>query len=121
MNERRGLPIGTDLSFLAHAILIQLCVGENEVILHLEPSIAITIESSVRLEHSDGALFSSEDAREMASRLLPLLGKRIVEASVARPGSLRLTWTDGEVLDVLDSSKPYESYSIMHGDSLIVV
>jgi hypothetical protein len=53
--------------------------------------------------------------------MLPLLGTTIAGASVVPPGTLRLTWSNGHVLEIMDSSERYESYVVTCGDKLIVV
>ena len=116
-----GLPADTDLSFLEGALLTQVCAGENEVILHFDRSISITIEGAIRAVEPDGAVLCLEEPRAIASSVLPFLGSSIVETSVLPPGTLRVRWSSESVLEVLDSSDEYESYSIKAGDTLIVV
>ena len=116
-----GLATDTDVSFLREAPLIQICVGENEVILRLDPGISVTIESSVRLVSPGGEELISDESLQIAPAVLPLLGSTVADVSILPPGTLRLTWSSGHVLDVLDSVEHYESYTITHGDDVIAV
>jgi len=116
-----GLPADTDLDFLTGSQLIQVSVGENETILRLEPDISIMVASAVHLIEPDGSDVNLTDAREIGARLLPLLGDQIVAATVIPPGTLRLSWSPGSVLEIIDSWDRFESYTITCGDRVIVV
>jgi hypothetical protein len=122
-----GLPKGTDVSFLRETLLTQVCVGRHEVILHLlppdpwSPPISITIEASVRLVAPSGEDLATEEPLEIAPVLLPLLGSTLSKVSILLPGTLRLTWSTGHVLDVIDSHDHYDSYTITNGDHVIAV
>lgn len=114
-----GLPAKVDLSFLRDATLIQICIGENEVVLNLDPNLSIMIASTIHLK--DGEQRQLEDSREQGTALLPLLGQSVTDVQGARDGTLRLAWDGGTVIEVLDSSKDFESYTIGNGESTIVV
>lgn len=117
-----GLPKSVDLSFLVGATLIQVCVGENEVVLNFDGDISVMSASSVRYAQAgerDAVLF--EEARPAGQVLLGLLGTAISEVANYGDGTVGLLWSSGERVELLDSWKEYESYTIRHGDLLIVV
>ena len=116
-----GLPVDTDLSFLAGATLLQVCVGENEVILNLNSSSSVMIASSVCFLQPDGTLSTLDNAPRLGQAVLPLLGQHVTSVSVVAPGTLRLMWSSGQVTEILDSWREYESYTITHGDRVLVV
>lgn len=122
-----GLAADTDLTFLNEAQLEQICVGRHQVSINLvrpdpsDPPIYIAIESSVRFVSPAGEEFVSEESLEISPALLPLLGSTVTDVSILPPGTLRLTWSSGHVLDVIDSVEHYESYTIANGDTVIVV
>lgn len=117
-----GFPPDTNVDFLVGARLTQVCVGENEVIVRYSPDgISVMIATTVRLTEPNTTQHVLEDARETGSALLPLLGCVVSEVSTKPDGTLRLRWSSDHVLEVLDSSKEYESYTIHHGDTTIVV
>jgi len=123
-----GLPAGTDVSFLVGATLTQVCIGQHEVNLNLssgnpwtDPGASITVESAIRLVLPTQAEFTSDAPALIGPALLPLLGSAVSSASVIQPGTLRLAWTSGHVLDIIDSVEHYESYTVNHGDNIIVV
>lgn len=116
-----GLPFDTDLGFLQDAPLIQVCAGENEMILNLHPNISIMIASSVRITAPRESESAFDDARDIASAMLPLVGSRVTDIAIIPPGTSRLSWSSGHVLDIVDSWREFESYIVSHGDETIVV
>jgi hypothetical protein len=116
-----GLPEDVDLSFLIRASLTQVCVGENEVILNFEPDISIMSASSVTVELSADDKQTYESARDFGRRAIEFIGDIIGQASAVPGGTTRILWTSGRVIELLDTWPQYESYTIRHGESLIVV
>jgi hypothetical protein len=116
-----GLPIDTDLSFLQDAILIQVCIGENETILRLHPGVAIMIASNVRLVTPTGEEQTFETSIGFGSAVLSVLGDNVSSASVEPPGTLKITWSSGHILYIVDSWSDFESYTVTHGEDVIVV
>jgi len=58
---------------------------------------------------------------QLAVRAVRLLQTTIVSQSSSEDGTLRLTFSKGDELDVLDNDKRYEAYSINDGKVQIVV
>ena len=116
-----GLPKDIDLGFLVGAKLLQVCVGENEVIANFDPAVSVMIASAVRLHPADDLLRTLEDSKAIGSALLPLLGAAVRDASGTPDGTLHLVWENGTIVDILDSWAEFESYTIRNGDDLIVV
>lgn len=116
-----GFSSDTNVDFFVGAQLSQVCVGENEVILHCHPSISVMIASTVRLTEPNTTQRLLEDSRETGSALLPLLGSVVSDVSATPDGTLRLHWSSEHVLEILDSWEEFESYTIQHGDATIVV
>jgi hypothetical protein len=91
------------------------------VILNLHPDISIMVASDMRLTEPDGARMDTEGTKTAAGPILGLLGQS-VEAVSGRPdGTLKITWTSGVVLEVFDTWKEFESYTISQGETIIVV
>lgn len=124
-----GLPADTDLSFLIAAPLGGVRIGRHGLILDLEspsdprnnPGTSISIESAIRLVLPSQAEFTSDAPSLAGPALLPLLGSAVAQASVVAPGTLRLLWANGYLLDIIDSVEGYESYTVTHGQTVIVV
>jgi hypothetical protein len=45
----------------------------------------------------------------------------VTDVSIVPPGTLRLTWSSGHVVDIVDSWKEFESYTVTTDDKVIVV
>jgi hypothetical protein len=117
-----GLPEDLDLSFFVGTTLIQLGMGEHQIQFVLHPNVRLSVESTMRLTSATGLNSRVEDGyREEAGVLLPLISHDVERASRTPSGALRLEWSNGAVLEVDDDSDQYESYTINHGERLIVV
>ena len=116
-----GLPVGVDLTFLLGAALIQVCIGENEVVLNFDSDVSIMCASTVRYTRVGGAAESLDDARDAGKVLVELLSAVIEGASGSTDGTLLLRWSSGGQVELLDSWKEYESYTVRHGETMIVV
>lgn len=118
-----GLDPSTDVSALLGATLTHVGFGQFEVDMAFsgQPDCAATIEGHYRIAHagSEPATFAEPISGSAAA--LTLLGLAVAGATVIGPGTLRVTFDDGSVLELLDSSDSYESYQLSLGDRLIVV
>lgn len=116
-----GLPENTDLSFFNGKILLQVCIGYNEVILRFDGDVSITIQTDIA--HKSGDVFTAlyKTIIPSAAMLVSFIHKSISKASAKSPGTLVLEFSNGEGLEIYDTSSEYESYQIMHDANLIVV
>jgi hypothetical protein len=116
-----GLPAGVDLSFLVGATLIQLCVGENELILNLHPDISVMVASVVEFDGLSDCVSEPGDPSKAILKLLPLLGHEVAGVRGSTDGTLEVLWDTGERMRIMDSWREFESYTIRQGDHMIVV
>jgi hypothetical protein len=123
-----GLPSDTDLNFLLSATLTQVCIGENEIILNLHPAgaklsprIEIMSASSIRLCRNGEDWSTFSESVIAAPAVLGLLGETISKTSIVGTGTLRIGWSSGTELELLDTFDRYESYTIKHSEEIIVV
>jgi hypothetical protein len=116
-----GLSKDVDLAFLKGKELHQVCTGANEVILHFDDYIAITIMSECDYKSKIGEIVRIERYPTSSSLICQLLGSSITEAQGKDDGTLVLEFANGDALTLYDDSKEYESYQIKHGEQLIVV
>jgi hypothetical protein len=117
-----GLSEDLDLAFFVGTTLIQLGMGEHQIAFVLYPDVRLSVQSRMRLTNPEGETFTvDEDYRETAGVLLPLISHDVQRATRTPSGALRLEWSNGAALEVDDDSAQYESYTINHGDRLIVV
>lgn len=117
-----GLPEDLDLSFFVGTTLIQLGMGEHQIAFVLHPDVRLSVGSRMRLTDPEGETVTiDEDYRETAGVLLPLISHEVERASRTPSGALRMEWSHGAALEVDDDSDQFESYTITHGDRVIVV
>lgn len=116
-----GIPPGTDLSFLTGASLLQICIGENEVILNLDHDISIMIASNVQVSSPDERPTVLEAAKDLGTVLLPLVSATILDTVSTSNGELQLIWNTGFVTTLLDTWKEFESYTVRNGETLFVI
>lgn len=117
-----GLPENIDLSFFHGKVLQQVCIGYNEAILRFGDDVSITIETDIGHKSSAGEITALyKTIIPSAPMLASFMHSSIVKASAILPGTLALEFSNGEVLEVYDTSSQYESYIIKYGDKTIVV
>jgi cytoskeletal protein RodZ len=116
-----GLPANIDLSFLHGRVLLQLCVGQNEMILNFDEDVSITVESSIAFTFADGTYRHYTDWKEASHTAGALLGHQITSAKRKYGGTLCVKFDVDWWIEVFDDSQHYESYSIQNGSQLIVV
>jgi hypothetical protein len=109
-------------AFLIGRTLESIHFSTNNVILHFSDDVVITIESTfLHYDTRSEAMSQVASIPVIQSSLMRLLGQPISEASGDEQGTLTLTFKNGHVLEIYDSATHYESYSIKHGDRLIIV
>src|SRR5687767_10308176 len=117
-----GLPKDFDGTFLVDRCLELVCFSENQVFLHFDQDITITIEAAFTHQTSRVAanpLPITVPASE--SRLMTLLGHAVASVASDSNGTLILIFDSGHVVKCYDTSHNYESYRIKRSDTLIVV
>jgi hypothetical protein len=116
-----GLAENVDLSFFRDREVLQVCIGWTQAQIHLDGNVSLFIETEMRHRSRAGPVVQHTDIRASAVMLASLLGLRVLSAKREPPGTLVLEFSDGSLLEVLDSSPRYESYQIKYADQLIVV
>jgi hypothetical protein len=124
-----GIPPDENFDFLTGKLLQQMCFGENELVLHFDDptvdprvvrKIMCIIEADIEIiTHIRGRRLA-EDARSLASDLVNLLGKHVIDVRTT-PRALSLIFDNEYTLVLHDSEERYESFNIRYGDRTIVV
>jgi hypothetical protein len=118
-----GLNKGIDLSFLNGREVIQVAIGIYQIIFGFDEDVRISVESQFTyFDGSDEWVWKPEPgAAQIAARTVSLLGATIESFEGQANGTLTLTFSNGQRLTILDSSKEYESYDITRPGQTIVV
>lgn len=116
----QGLPKDVNLDPLIGAQLEQVCIGENDYILHFDQDVRISVESESVHERPDVGRVRISDNRTSAGTLCRLLGTKIINANVREDGGVRIGFSDGSQLDIINDSTVYESLVLHIGKELLV-
>lgn len=121
-------PKNIDVSFLKNKTLIQIAMGENEIVLKLQGDAfddgAITIESAVGIDRKGEGLQIFDDIKPThiaASAMADFLSKDIKEALYKDDGSLTLTFESGGSILLFNNEKDYVSYAIHYKNNSILI
>ena len=109
------IPLVLDLSALVGLEVIQVAIGQYEVIIQLHPIGAIRLEGGWTLKDKDGRLIdhSMEHSERDAWRIHKIIGSKISECIVRDEKHLDISF-DGFSLEIEDDSDQYETFSIDH-------
>ena len=109
------IPKGLDLTPLRGLEVIQVAIGQYEVILQFHPTGAITLEGAWVLKDKEGTLVdqSMEHSARDAWRIHKIIGRKISECVVKDDRHLDVHFED-LVLEIEDDSDHYETFSIEH-------
>jgi hypothetical protein len=115
------IPKDFDFSFMVGRTLLQLGIGENEIILNFDHEVHILVEVPVKLK-IPGNLTIICDAHGRDCIGLPkLLGKQVIKCERMNSKTMKINFEDGEILEMSDEKEFYESYSIMVGEKRALV
>jgi len=117
-----ALPTDDDLKFLLGKTVELVCFAAYSLYIHMNENIMITVESSFRHLRDGDESQSSEEAFPLSqSTLMRLLGNSVNSVHGKDNGTLRLDFSNNDVLIIYGDNGPYEAYHIKHGDSVITV
>lgn len=124
-----GLPEDTDLTPLHGKELIQLNTTAYRFQLHFQDvefkaaRISVQCAWMLQTDHGQPREFISEaaDQSDAAAWLTRLIGQSIIATTIVPPGTLRLGFSNGWQIDIIDDTPDYESYEIGFEGKLIVV
>lgn len=118
-----GLKKEIDLSFLKGRELGQVAIGLYHVRFGFDEDVAISVEAEFRYfdRQTDWTWRPEQGSASVAARTLALLGASIQAFESSVDGTLALTFSNGDRLTILDSSKEFESYDITRPGHTIVV
>ena len=117
-----GISAVTDLSFFVDMVLEQVCIGCSEAILRFGDNVSITIMTDISHTSSAGEITALyKTIKPSAPMLVNLINFSVKKASTMPPGTLILEFSNGDKIEIYDTSLAYESYTITYGDKVIAV
>jgi hypothetical protein len=118
-----GLSKDIELSFLIRREVIQVAIGIYQIIFGFDEDVKISVQA--QFKYFDGKTESvwipEPGSAQIAARTVALLGATIESFKSYENGTLALMFSNGHRLNILDSSKEYESYDITRPGQTIVV
>ncbi len=111
-----------DFHFLEGLTLIQVCLGQFQTQLHFDTRVRISTEG--RYIHRiavDNRELIQEPSSCGYNELHRLLGATVAKAVVSSPNSLTLSFSNGDLLILVDDSQQYESFLIGSDGRLIII
>lgn len=101
--------------------LIQVCFGENDLILNFSGDISIGTYSCIGIALDEQPARRYEDFSAISGDLLKLLSKEVASVSWTKEGTISITFSSGGVVEFYDDSQQFESYTITKPNGLVVV
>jgi hypothetical protein len=116
-----GVPKDLDLTRFQGATLVQVALGEHQVLFRFHPEGEIAVEGRWELRDAAGTLVDQArpNAERECYRLHRLLGRAVTSWAIDPPQSFTLHFSGGERLQVFDDSRDHESFSVQPGDIFV--
>jgi hypothetical protein len=118
-----GLPRETKLDFLIGCELLQMAVGEFQLILHFSHSVDLSVESKLELKASADSVSLIWEPKRLSdlARFATIVGLSVTDYEIPGDGRLILHFGNGGVLTAYDSNKDHESYQVTRGSETFIV
>lgn len=115
-----GIPASTDLNFMAGMSLIQVCVGQNELILRFDEPVEIVVESDMFV-HQGGV--TAHERSDVILGLIGCLASPITSLFWREDGTIVLFLDERQArIELRDANADYESYTVyVKNDPMLVV
>lgn len=108
-----GLKVkASELDFFQGARLMQVCIGQNELILRFDNNASVTVMSEVACHYSNETFVIFSEFPRGATVVCNFLGRQVSLQSILDAGrKLELAFSD-ESLVIIDNSDQFESFVI---------
>lgn len=115
-----GLDARQDLGFLDNCVLLQVGIGENEIVFRFSGDVVLVVESDFQIDDGIESV-SYSNPIEAAGMAAKLVGGTVISAQATPSGNLRINLVGHRSIEVVDSSENFESYQLeWPGGSLVV-
>jgi hypothetical protein len=118
-----GLPKNIDLNFLKGREVVQVAIGVFQIQFGFDEDAIIYAHSQFTLfdGHKDWTWTPEPSKVRVATRALRLLGAIVENVQAHEDGTLILSFSNGNILTLIDNSMEYESYDITRRGEAIIV
>jgi hypothetical protein len=107
------IPIDFDFSFVVGCTLLQLGIGQNEIILNFDSKVHILVEVSIKLKTPDNRIIICNAQGSDCVGIPKLLGKQVIKCGRVDSKTMKVEFEDGSTLEMSDAKQFHESYSVM--------
>lgn len=119
-----GFAQAGSLDFLIGQEVLQVCFGTGQVQIHCRSSVSIVAEQRITHRSRNPDVTQEWEGLDWSdgTQLTRLLASRITSVKVVSNDTLRISFDNGDELDIYQDDSPYEACQIHGGpDGLIVV
>ena len=103
---------------LVNSLLLQVCFGENELIMNFDNEISMTIMVYIGIQANN---YKPVHHNLISSFLTSLIGTRISRVLVVDEDTLKIVFEGEKVLHLSDESRYYESILVKLPNSTLVI
>ena len=115
------IPSNFDFSFMKDRVLLQLGIGQNEIILNFDNDIRILIEVPIKLKSPNEKVVICDAHGADCIGLPAVLGRHVTECKMINSKAIKILFEDGTLLELEDKKERYESFSIKQGENFLLV
>lgn len=118
-----GFSTAKALEFLQGAVVTRVCVQRYQADIHLEPEANLRIEGKVvhRVGSEGRDVIHERGGPTGPNEFWRLLGQTITGLQPQPPDSLRISFSNGDSLTLVDDSEQYESFVIEAPGQIVVI
>jgi hypothetical protein len=116
-----GLPENFDCSFFDGRKVEMICITANQIYLHFDQELTLTIEGRYSIQTSNLAISKSIQVPEIDLALFGTIEQPVLRSAAEPSGTLTLVFQSGYTVKCYDDTELYEAYRIQNGSSTIVV
>jgi hypothetical protein len=116
-----GLPADFDCSFFNGRTVEMICISANQIYLHFDQEVVLTVEGRYSIEDSTSAVLKSVRVPEIDVALFDIIEQSVLRSIAETNGTLTLFFQNGYIIKCYDDTELYEAYRIQNGGSITIV
>lgn len=114
------VPSDTSLEYFAGRVLLQVCIGQNETILHFDDGLSIDIENAIAEYPYSGEWRRHDTAAGIGLVCTELLGESVKVANVVSETDIDMCFAS-KIIRLCGECDTAECYRIRHGSRVLIV